>query len=132
MAEKSNSIKIGIFWVYKKRVIGKARDLEECQENVPGLIDSPDSHVDLWENDPNFDIPFPELKRSEYQDVPRGRVIYSVDDNQVVVYLDKVLRTKQTKQIISKFFQLSGAKVVWKADLHYTTESCDIDDLFER
>ncbi|MBP7529691.1 MAG: hypothetical protein KA801_17350 [Syntrophorhabdaceae bacterium] len=42
--------KIGIFWVYKNTVIGKAVDLPDGVENFPGIIDSPDSHVDYWEN----------------------------------------------------------------------------------
>ena len=58
--------KIGIFWVYKDTVIGKARELEDGEENVPGLIDSPDSHVDLWEHHQCFLAQFPELAGTEY------------------------------------------------------------------
>lgn len=122
--------KIGIFWIYKNQIIGKARQLGEGQENIPGMIDSPDSHIDLWENDSSFIVPFPELKGSEYQEVPRGRVIYSTKSNKAVVYMDKLLHSKGTKQIVSDFFQLKDVDVVWKTDPHYTTESWKIDDLF--
>ena len=43
--------KIGIFWVYKNQMLGKACALSQEHENVPGLIDSTDNHIDLWEND---------------------------------------------------------------------------------
>ena len=130
LLETSGQSKVGIFWVYKNQVIGKACNLEEGQENVPGLIDSPDSHIELWEHDPGFTIPFPEFKGSEYQDVPRGRVIYSAKTKKVIVYMDKALHTKRTREIISKFFQLGGTEVVWKTDIHYTTQANEIDDLF--
>ncbi|MCK5681239.1 hypothetical protein KAI46_10570 [bacterium] len=126
----SCNAKIGIFWVFKNRVIGKVCELEDGQENVPGLIDSPDSHIELWEQDPGFVIPFPELKGSEYQNVPRGRVIYSIKTKKVTVYMDKVLHTNGTREIISVFFQLVGTDVAWKTDDHYTTQSHEIDDLF--
>ncbi|MCK5782841.1 MAG: hypothetical protein KAH06_00200 [Desulfobacterales bacterium] len=129
--KSSGRFKIGIFWVYKNRVIGKARELKDGQENVPGLIDSPDSHIELWEQDLGFVIPFPELKGSEYQDVPRGRVIYSTKTKKVTVYMDKVLHTNGIREIISEFFQMGGSGVVWKTDIHYTTQSHEIDDLFD-
>ena len=50
--------KIGIFWVYKNQVIGKACDLSQGDENIPGLLDSPDNHIDLWENDKTGEIHF--------------------------------------------------------------------------
>ncbi len=123
--------KVGIFWVYKNTVIGKTRELDDGEENVPGLIDSPDNHVDLWERNPYFFIPFPELVGTEYQDVPRGRVIHSTKDKKTIIYMDKVLHTEQTKQIISDFFQLSNTDILWKTDKHYTTESGTLDNLFD-
>lgn len=132
MLETAGQPKIGIFWVYKNLVIGKTCELEDGQENVPGLIDSPDSHIELWEQNLGFTIPFPELNGSEYQNVPRGRVIYSTTTKKVIIYMDKVLHTKGIRQIISDFFQLADSKVVWKTDDHYTTQSDEVDDLFER
>ena len=129
MLKTSHNAKIGIFWVYKNQVIGKACELEDGQENVPGLIDSPDSHIELWEQDSGFVIPFAELKGSEYQNIPRGRVIYSTKTKKVTVYMDKVLHTNGTREIISKFFQLGCTDVAWKTDIHYTTQSYEIDDL---
>ena len=114
--------KIGIFWVYKNTVIGKVRKLEDGEESVIGLIDSPDSHIALWEHHQCFLEQFSELHGTEYQDVPRGRVIYSTKDKKTIIYLDKALHTEQTKKIISDFFELRTANVSWKADKHYMTE----------
>ena len=42
--------KIGIFWIYKNKIIGKAHELDEGQENIPGMIDSSDSHSRRYEH----------------------------------------------------------------------------------
>ena len=122
--------KIGIFWIYNSRIIGKSCELEDGQENLTGMIDSPYTHFELWENDPYFIIPFPELRDSEYQSVPRGRVLYSAKENKVFVYMDKVLYSKETKKIIVNFFQIYNIDIVWKTDSHYTTEPSEIEALF--
>jgi hypothetical protein len=123
-------LKIGIFWVYKNTVIGNTCELEEGQENVPGLIDSSDSHVDLWERRQCFLPQFPELLGTEYQDVPRGRVVYSTKDKKTIIYMDKVLHTEKIKKIVSNFFELKNTDISWKTDKHYTTGSDSIDNLF--
>ena len=42
--------KVGLFWVYKGVVFGRARPLAEGEEGIGGLVDSPDNHVDVWES----------------------------------------------------------------------------------
>ncbi len=122
--------KIGIFWIYRDTIVGKARNLEECHENISGLLDSPDEHSHLWESIPGFTILFPELSNVEYQEVPRGRVIYSTEKNQTIVYMDKLLHSKEKKRIIIDFFQLQQNSTIWKTDLHYTTDSSELNILF--
>lgn len=124
------TMKIGIFWIFKGKIIGKARDLSEGLETIPGRINSPDGHVDLWENDPAFEIPL-ELRDSEYQDVPRGRVMYATDTHQAIVYLDDVLMSEDDKKRITDFFELGEMEIIWKTDPHYTTRPQRIDRLFE-
>lgn len=123
--------KIGIFWVYKNQVLGKASDLSQGDESIPGLCDSPDNHIDLWENDQNWQNPFQELIGTEYQCIPRGRVIYSKTNHKAIVYMDKQLHSKQIKQLIRDFFQLNSTAVTWAIDEHYTTDLQEINDIFD-
>ena len=123
--------KIGIFWVYNNQVIGKACDLSQGDENISGLLDSPDNHIDLWENDKNWRNPFQELIGTEYQCVPRGRVIYSKENHNTIVYMDKQLHSKPVKQLIRDFFQLNSIAVIWAIDEHYTTDLQEINDIFD-
>ncbi len=122
--------KIQIFWIYKDTVIGKAVDLVEGDQSIPGVIDSPDTHVYVWESDPEFRLPFSELREFEYQSIPRGRVIYFKSKSVFKIYMDKVLFSKVDKRNILEFFDLATSKVIWDTDSHYSTEQSDIDDLF--
>ena len=122
--------KIGIFWVYKDTVIGKAVDLVEGDQSIPGVVDSPDTHVYVWESDPEFRLPFSELREFEYQSIPRGRVIYFKNKSVFKIYMDKVLFSEANKKNILEFFDLATSKVIWDTDSHYSTEQSEIDDLF--
>lgn len=81
---------IGIFWVYKDTVFGKAIDVDEGEEYFPGVVDSPDNHTDYWDTEKEYLKLFPGLRFNEYYDVPRGRVLYSRKEGQANIYLDKV------------------------------------------
>ena len=69
-------------------MIGKARDLSEGVE-CEGRIDSPDQHVTLWENLPEFS----KLRKAGdgYESVPRGRAVWFRQEHKAVVYIDKKL-----------------------------------------
>ncbi|MEA3465126.1 MAG: hypothetical protein U9R29_03845 [Thermodesulfobacteriota bacterium] len=123
---------IGIFWVYNDTVFGRAIPVVDGEERSEGLIDSPDNHNDFWASDAEYLRLFPELRLYEYLDIPRGRVLYATGEKQSIVYMDKTLFTTTAKQLVSIFFKLASCKVSWRTDLHYTTDSSEIDLLFER
>ncbi len=120
--------RVGIFWVYKGIILGKSSSLENGFENVPNIIDSPDSHIDIWENTPGFTHSFPELVGSEYQEIPRGRVLYSRQDNKSHIYMDKTLHIGKYKKLIIEYFELNIRNCRWMTDPHYTI---DVTSLFD-
>jgi len=120
------SPRIGIFWIYKDVILGRSCPLSDGVENVPGLVDSPDFHVDLWENTPGFTTPFPELVGSEYQEVPRGRVLYSLEEDESIVYMDETLHSDKYKTMVSDFFDLDLCDIRWMTDPHYTTRGMHV------
>ena len=113
--------KIGIFWFYRGTVLGRAVDLAAGEQGVPGLLDSPDNHAALWENDRKLLALFPELRGQEYFAVPRGRVLWKTAEQEAVIYLDAKLLNKEVQQKILDFFDLGEAKIVWRTDPHYST-----------
>ena len=68
---------IGIFWVYKSTVLAKAMPLNSTEPDSLSLYDSDFSHLVEWEEHRIYLPCFPELIAVEYQEVSRGRVIYS-------------------------------------------------------
>jgi len=114
--------KVGIFWVYKNRLLGEACELDDGEVSSLGIIDSPISHYDWWEHNPAANKHFPELAHTEYQLIPRGRVVYHQQHSVAVMYADKTLHTEPTKVLIMDFFDLHGTTVAWKTDSHYVTQ----------
>lgn len=112
--------RIGIFWIYQGVVLGQAVDLAVGEEGVPGLLDSPDNHADLWEGK-RLLTSYPELRGREYFAVPRGRVLWNFPQKQAIVYMDAKLFDAATKASIAVFFDLTTSEIVWRTDPHYTT-----------
>jgi len=95
-------------------------------QGIPGLIDSPFDHWQVWD-----EIVKPmAIWGVEYQQLPRGRVIYDVQHKKVCVYLDKNLATESLKATIRNSFKLNGCAIRWLLDSHYTTNKSELQNLF--
>ncbi len=122
---------IGIFWLYKETVIGRAIELDAGEEMPTGTIDSPDNHTDLWDNSRTLLQDFPELRQEEYFSIPRGRVLWKTESSSAKILMDSVLFEPSIKAKILQFFDLEKSKVKWGRDLHYTTSQNDLSALFD-
>ncbi|MDP1663569.1 MAG: hypothetical protein Q8L79_00445 [Methylobacter sp.] len=123
--------KIGVFWVHNRTVIGKAGSVEAGIEGVPGIIDSHENHVDVWDINRQWLREFPCLAGVEYQEIPRGRVLFLKKENRPLVYLDKSLMAIENRLLISKFFEFEQSMALWKSDFHYATSKNELDNLFD-
>ena len=119
--------KVGIFWVYDGCVLASAVGLEDA-ERSGAFFDSPDNHVDVW---PRIQRQRPELDGVEYFAIPRGRVVFDQDDQRFTVYLDKVLMKPAVQDKVRAAFSLPESGTRFERDVHYTTDSEEIDRLFE-
>lgn len=122
---------IGVFWVYQHTVFGKRAPIEAGEEAVKGMVDSPYDHVDVWETDTDYRRNFPELVQAEYQQIPRGRVLYQTGKGVPVVYLDSTLNTPPVRELVARFFEFPVEQASWQKDTHYTTRQNDLDALFD-
>lgn len=123
-------MKIGIFWFYKNTVLGIAEDISQGCKGYNGLIDSNFDHVNVWET-LEIKIQFPELKSMEYEQIPRGRLLYSTKQNKHIIYMDKTLFEPNVKQKIAEFFDFNSKLSVWKKDPHYNTNQDELSRLFD-
>lgn len=119
---------IGIFWIFNGKLLKSETDLEDG-EDYAGVVHSGLNHIDHW---PTLQRQHKELRLLEYQEVPRGRVMFFKRTKKFRVLMDKVLHTPRNKQMLLKAFNLPKTKTVFGTDPHYTTDPKDLDRLFGR
>lgn len=123
-------MKIGIFWVYKNTVLGITEDISQGFKGYNGLIDSNFDHVNIWEM-LELKKQFLELQNMEYEQIPRGRILFSSKQNKHIIYMDKTLFESAIKQKIAEFFDVNLSQVIWKKDPHYNTNQDELSCLFD-
>lgn len=112
-------MKIGIFWFYKNQVLGISHEFDLNNSDSLGMIDSIYNHVSYWDELQNE---FSELRQIEYEDIPRGRVIFDKNKNKLIIYLDKKLLIKSKVSKICDFFDAEyDVNAILRLDSHYKT-----------
>ena len=119
--------KVGIFWVYLGELIALPVPYEAGIDD--GLfVNGPAGHAEAWER---LQRQNPRLLLFEYDEIPRGRVLFDKAKARYVVYLDRTLFNRTTQQAVLSAFALPEAQTVFRTDLHYTTRRQDLDRLFD-
>lgn len=111
-------MKIGIFWHWNNKVIGIAHVFNLGDADSIGLIDSPYTHIEYWKN---MQSVYPELRHYEYEQIPRGRVIFDANKEKAIVYMDKKLFNKVIATKIYDFFDIDSESAIPRKDPHYRT-----------
>ena len=108
--------KIGVFWVINGSKIDGYREPLESGESYGDTIQPTFDHFRYWEK---LILRYPKLKLLEYDDIPRGRVVYNKKEKRFLILSSKkVLEKGNLIKAISQFFEISGTpKLVW--DEHY-------------
>lgn len=122
--------KIGIFWAYHGAVL--ARPIEIIEGEAQGdFIDSPDSHLHVWDDPDGFSRDYPELAEMPYEAVPRGRVLYEPHAERFVIYLDQRLMNAEDQAALKEAFGLTNETCRFRRDPHYCTDTDAIGRMFE-
>jgi hypothetical protein len=122
--------KVGFFWVVPDRsgedtVLGEALDLMKAEHYGESLT-HPEGHYDFWEA---MQIKGPAFLRAgglsaallatEYEDWPRGRVVFSLKTQRFTLLADRRLRTLARISAIRTFFNLPDGTFDIRSDGHY-------------
>jgi hypothetical protein len=67
----------------------------------------------------------------EYEQIPRGRVVFLDSEDRFCIYMDKKLHHQRIKQLLVKSFSLPKGRTAFLTDPHYTTDAQELDRLFE-
>jgi len=108
--------RVGIFWIYKGRILSDSVPWSEGErygEFVNGLSD----HCTHWTT---FQRQLPELRRYEYEQVPRGRVIFNTLTATFTVYGSaRFVRNSVQRALVLDSFHLPPGNTRFAADEHY-------------
>jgi hypothetical protein len=117
---------VGIFWVFEGKLLAYTCAPAEGIQNE-WSINGQHDHVDYW---PTFQRQHPNLRNVEYEDVPRGRVLFLKKTSTFCVYMDKRLHKPAIKKLILAGFNLPPKLTKFLTDPHYTTDPDDLDRIF--
>jgi hypothetical protein len=118
--------KVGIFWMFQGKLLPAAVPVSEGVEDTEAINGQAD-HVHYWLTLQRL---HPELRNLEYEQVPRGRVLFLKEPKTFCVYMDKVLHKPKIKQALREEFGLPKARTRFLIDPHYTTDPDELAQLF--
>lgn len=119
---------MGYFWIVADRagrdaILGEALDLADA-ETYGELLTHPGGHYDYWEKMKRRGAAWLRARNlsavllsTEYEDWPRGRVVYWPSQDRFIAYTDPRIQTPSRIALIREMFQLSGIDL--SGDSHY-------------
>lgn len=116
-----DKVVVGIFWVIKGQVYFKMQEKEIDNSKNQSIIDSDYGHFYEWDNLCAKLYPL-----SDFATFPRGRVLYDIQNQINVVYVDKCISKTEINKIV-KIFNLKTYQI--KHDEHYSCDKC-VGDIF--
>lgn len=111
--------KVGVFWFVQNKLLFIAELATHFKADQYGLIDSTFLHIHEWETRYIYLRFGLKLAGTEYQQYPRGRVIFNTLQQQSHVFLDKHIFKTHIKNEIITAFKLSPTNTKWFDDPHY-------------
>jgi hypothetical protein len=107
---------IGVFWIYDNQIFCETQNINDIKP-INGFIDSDLAHYQVWNKVKNQ---HPKFYLFEYEDIPRGRIVYDIENEQFIIYCNKdILKQKISKKLILEKFQLLNKKAIFIEDEHY-------------
>ncbi len=124
---------VGIFWRVAGSLIVDRSTLDEA-EPYGDCITHARGHYECWQEWQALGGTglatkgYPtKIASTEYDEWPRGRVVYEIPANRFVLYADRQLQRPDIVAALKTIFGIATADVVIKSDLHYRTRSASWD-----
>ena len=107
---------VGIFWYDCGHVIHFADSLDHATA-TGDFVDTEREHYKTWGN---LIHRFPKFQNMEYEDVPRGRVVYDKKRRTYIVYSSfRLVNDKTFRAAIFTSFKLKPVETEFTSDVHY-------------
>jgi len=121
---------VGIFWMVPDAtgVLVADRTSLADAERYGAFLTHPRGHYDVWSAWQGLG-PAGLSRRGlpaaiawhEYEDCPRGRIVFNTEDGGFVIYADRSLQTPTAVDVVKARFGLTAARTVVRGDPHYRT-----------
>lgn len=121
---------VGIFWGipgphHSWTILIDATSLAEA-EPYGDFLTHPGGHYEVWNRwqqrraaPSAVQSIFQEIAGREYEDFPRGRIVYQIKTDRFILYADQRLQQKHTIANIADKFGLAPGAFVVRSDAHY-------------
>jgi hypothetical protein len=116
---------VGIFWLVSGILVVERSTLDEA-EAYGDCITHSAGHYERWEEWQRLGaarlvaMGYPEIiTTTEYEDWPRGRVVYETLARHFVIYADRRLQKPNVIGSLRTAFGLNQAEVIVRSDAHY-------------
>ena len=119
---------VGIFWRVPDDAGGQVFPMHSVPlteaEAYGDCLTDPCGHFEVWDGwrrgATRSAIPVPSgMKTSEYEDHPRGRIVFHQPDETFWLYADRRLHRAEVILEIKKFFGITNLTCVVRSDAHY-------------
>lgn len=120
---------VGIFWAVRQKKSAPTLLQHRCSlkdaEMYGRMLTCAHGHYEVWGQWQNGSRPVragfaPLVAGSEYDEWPRGRVVYDPNDKRFVLYADeRILRRPSLVKAIREIFGLAADRTSTKGDHHY-------------
>ena len=118
---------VGIFWYHGKKVYGDFCCLSAA-EPYGNILGPNSNHVDFW---PQVQKQVQELRFEEYENKPRGRLLFDLAAGQfVLISSQAIVKSKSAVKAICRRCNIpADMDVILRTDLHYESpENLDWED----
>lgn len=119
---------LGVYWILRAptgslRLLVHACALADAEE-YGDCLTCPDAHIDVWVQWQRGQVPEKDLlyliRDFEYEDWPRGRIVYDRAAEHFVVYIDpQLVRYPAMREAVIHRFGLLESRWIIRTDLHY-------------
>ena len=115
---------IGLFWFDDGKILFPIGEHIKDIPSIGGSKDIDQTHYRVWNQLHNH---VPKYKSLEYEDVPRGRIVYKETDRLFIVYSSRKLKSSPAfRRAVINEFNLPASNTKFFSDLHYEDPK-DID-----
>lgn len=113
--------RVGIFWVVRGKLVIDSMALSDGEPYGDHLT-HPRSHIEVWEQ---WRLSGKIPSESEYEEFPRGRVMYNTQTERFTLLADRcILKDKDVVAIIMSEMNLRSQSTDKGTDAHYRCSTC--------